>query len=62
MARLEPVGYFPKKQTSQKDDLVLYDSLIQHISNFVDEISEGLQVIRQTILSILMPKLYAIIG
>ena len=66
MARLDPIGYLPQRQTTQKaenkENLGWYDSFIQHIANVVNEISEGFRIIRQCIISILSPKLYAIIG
>ena len=60
MARLEPLPYVPERNKSKPT--LLSEEIYLAISGIADEIHQGIQWMRHVIISIVSPKLYAIIG
>jgi hypothetical protein len=60
MARLEPVPYFPSRNDEKPP--LLATELYTAIAGIADEFYKGIRWLRQAILSVLSPKLYAFVG
>ena len=60
MARLEPLPYLPTR--NDRKPPLLINQVYQAITGVLDEIYQGVAWLRQAILVVLSPKLYAFIG